>query len=254
MRRPLPFQEVIALDRGIAIVNAQKWFINDLRVSCSKDGGTARKAVFNENGTCVFSDLVNGQEYSVETGRTDLKGMLLYKKMKRKVIPHDGGNDYYALVGASVGKSWNIGQLPERLNLKKGIVFGNRTVYQFDKTEVVNDLVNLPFSVSGVILKECSAYFPRDLETSKKQLISWINKLQQNGIRPILATTVPVTDGRASKEPEKQESLLLFNDFIRQYVTQNNIGLLDLEKALRISNTDRHLRDDYAREDGYSFS
>ena len=250
MRRPLPFQEVIALDQGIAIVNAQKWFMNDLRITCSKDGGADHKATFDENGACVLPNLANGQEYSIEIGRTDLKGMLLYKKMKRKVIPHDGGDAYYVLVGASVGKSWNLSELPERLHLGKGMVFGTRTVYRFDKSNMVDDLVHLSFPVVGVIMKECSAYFPRNLEASKKQLIAWFDKLKQHGIRPILATTVPVTAGRAAKEPGKQESLLLFNDFIRRYVKENHIGLLDLEKALRVGASDRHLRDDYAQEDG----
>jgi hypothetical protein len=249
-RRSLPFQEVVALDRGIAVVNAQQWFMDSLRVSLYHDGGQLEKAAFDERGVCVFPDLVNGQEYVVEISRTDLKGRLLYKKLRKTAIPHEGGDEYYVLVGASVGRSWNLGELPERLHLGKRMVFGTRTVYQFDKSKVVDDLVHLPFPVAGVILKECSAYFPRDLEAGEKQLTAWVDKLRQHGIRPILATTVPVTAGRAAKEPGKQESLLLFNDFIRRYTEENHFGLLDLEKALRIGDADRHLRDDYAQEDG----
>ncbi len=251
MRRPLPFQEIVAIDKGIALVNAQKWFIDDLTISYSSADGQKKAASFDKNGVCVISSLNNAQEYAVEIGRTDLKGRLLYKKFRQKATPHEGGDDYFVLVGASIGKAWDIGNLPERLGGKKReIVLGTRTVYLFDKSEVIADLVRYPFPVAGVIIKECSAYFPRDLEHSKKEIISWVQKLVTHNIKPILATTVPVTSERARKEPDKLRSLLQYNDFIRQYAQENNLLTLDLEKALRVNEQNRHLRDDYAQEDG----
>ena len=44
--------------------------------------------------------------------------------------------------------------------------------------------------------------------------------------------------------------MLKFNDFIREYALLEGIEVLDLEKALRKSDRDRHLRDEFAMEDG----
>lgn len=249
-RRDLPFQEVIALDKGIAVVNAQQWFVKDLQVVCRIDGRELGKKDFEENGFTIFSNLENDQVYTIEVFRTDVKGKLLYKPFKATVTPHEGGDKYYILIGASIGKSWNFNKLPGRLNLGDNIVFGNRTVYQFDKRKTVEEIVSLPFPVAGVILKECSAYFPRNLEESTKEMVLWGERLERKGIQPIFATTVPVTAGRAQEVPDKQKSLEKFNDFIRQYGEQAGIQVLDLEKALRTSTTDRHLKDDFAQKDG----
>lgn len=249
-RRPLPFQEIIALDKGIAVVNAQKWFMDDLQITYVKDGRKLKKTTFDKNGISILSDLNNGQEYTVEVSRTDLKGKLLYSKVKTKVTPREGGSKYYILVGASIGKTWNFPGLPDRVSLNSNIVMGNRTVYQFDKTEIVNELVTLPVPVTAVIIKECSAYFPRDLDKSKNQIVEWVSLLKQNNIQPILATTVPITEPREHKDPGKQGAIEYFNDFIHQYAKKENLVVLDLEKALRKSDSDRHLKEKFAKPDG----
>jgi len=249
-RRHLPFQEIIALDRGIAVVNAQHWYMDDLKVVCKKNGRELGKKQYNDQGFVVFPNLENDNQYTVEIYRTDLKGKILYKSLKRDIVPHKGGDKYYILVGASIGKEWNIGKLPERLNLDDHVVFGTRTVYQFDKTQTVKNILALPFPVSGVILKECSAYFPRDTRKSLKDLIAWDENLKKRGIKPILATTVPLTARRAGEVPEKQKSLEHFNDLIRQYGKQAKNPVLDLEVALRVSATKRYLKDDFAQKDG----
>jgi hypothetical protein len=249
-RRVLPFQEVIALDKGIAVVNAQQWYIGNLQVSCRKDGREIGNKKYNYEGFVIFPGLENDRKYTIQISRTDIKGKFLYKPFKTNVMPHKGGDKYYILIGASIGKKWDFCKLPERLNQGKNIVFGNRTVYQFDKSKAVENIVQLPFPVSGVILKECSSYFPRNLKESEKDLISWGRELKQKGIQPFFATTVPVTAQRDHKAPGRQKSLEEFNDFIRQYGKQEGLSVIDLEKALRCSTTDRHLKDNYAQEDG----
>ena len=47
MRRPLPFQEVIALDKGIAVVNAQKWIMDDLQIAYLKNGKQLKEEAIN---------------------------------------------------------------------------------------------------------------------------------------------------------------------------------------------------------------
>lgn len=251
MRKQIPFQEVIPLDGGAAIVNAQEWFLNDLKITCRDEKGVVvEEASYDHNGLCIIKDLINNKNYTIEIGRTDLKGKLLYQKSEKQVTPRAGGAEYYVLVGASVGKAWNFDAIPERLNLGPGIVFGNRTIYEFDKSKAINALVNLPISVSGVIIKECSAYFPRDIESSKKQTIEWVNILRKHGKMPILATVVPVTKEHDEQHPGRFKSILEFNDFIREYASKEALAILDLEKAVCTSSSDRHLREDYAQADG----
>ena len=177
--------------------------------------------------------------------------MLLYKKFKKELTPKAGATiKYIVLVGASVGKSWNFPQLTQRYQIGKDIALSYRCRYDFDKSAELNNLLNAPFPVYAIIIKECSAYFPRDLKSSEKQIKAWVSQIRSRNIIPVLATVVPVTRERDNSSPGKFKSLLKFNDFIRDYAAREDIPLLDLEAALRISDTDRHLRPDYAQPDG----
>lgn len=251
VRKDIPSQEIIPLDRGIAVVNSGPAYLTDkLSVSLRSDDGLSKKMSYDSNGFCLFSGLSNGKTYTVVIGRTDLKGMLLYKKLTLKVQPRELKAKYYVLVGASIGKAWEFEQAPYRLKLGSEVIFGNRTKYDFDKTEEIERLTRLPVPISGVILKECAAFFPRDLDASKRLVKKWVGMLRSHDITPILATIVPVTKERDLKEPKKLEAVLAYNDFIREYAANEKIAVLDLEEAARITETDRHLRDDFAAPDG----
>lgn len=249
MRREIESQEVIPLDSGIAAVTGSNYLVDKLKIRLH-DNGKSKKITYDEMGMCVFKGLSNQKSYTLEFRRTDLKGMLLYKKLKLKVTPREGGAKYFVLVGASVGKSWEFPKLADRLNLGPEIVLGYRCRYDFDKSNEINTLTKLTVPVSGVIIKECAAYFPRDIISSKKRIIRWVTKLRSNGVTPILATIVPVTKEHDENHPQKFDSILEFNDFIRDYAVGEGIATIDLEKALRISAEDRHLKDEYADPDG----
>ena len=191
-RRNLPAQEVVPLDGGIAVINAGKWCNNKLQISLLSKDDPIQKKHYNEAGECTFRGLSNEKRYTIEIKRTDLKGMLLYKKTEAEVMPKKGGSKYIVLVGASVGKSWEFPKLGERIKIEDHIVLGNRTAYEFDKSTAINALIQLSIPVSGVIVKECSAYFPRDIDQSKEQIERWVSQIQSGNITPILATVVPV--------------------------------------------------------------
>ena len=251
MRRDLPFQEIIPLDSAIAVINTQNWYPDSLQITISSGKAPEQKKVFDKFGYCVLKDLENGNPYTIEIKRTDLKGRLLYKKFKKEVMPKSGDMmKYVVLVGASVGKAWKFPQLTQRYDIGKHIVLSYRCRYDFDKSVELNNLLNAPFPVYAIIIKECSAYFPRDLKSSEAKIKAWVSQIRSRNIIPILATVVPVTRERDKSSPGKFESLLKFNDFIRDYAAREDIPLLDLEAALRISDTDRHLRPDYAQPDG----
>ncbi len=250
MRKEIPSQEIIPLDGAIAIVSADKELAKKLKIILYSENGGTKKMFFDNKGFCIFGGLKNNRNYKIKIKRVDFKGKLLYKPLQMTILPRENGSRYFILVGASIGKGWEFEKLPFRQNWKSNIVLGFRAKYDFDKGDKIKDIVELPISISGVIIKECAAYFPRDIDKSQKLLKEWVVLLRNRNITPILATVVPVTKEHDAKRPGRFNSILLFNDFIRGYAYQENIEILDLEKALRISDEDRHLRDEYAQPDG----
>jgi len=250
MKREIPFQEVIPFEKGICVVNGGKWYLDRIEVKLATINGIIKTKFYDKDGLCLFEGLAEGKEYSIEINRTDLKGRILYRKLRVEIDPEVEGARYFVLVGASVGRAWEFQKIPARLGLGNGLIFGNRTKYEFDKTSEIESLTKIPIKPSGVIIKECAAYFPRELISSKELIKKWVMMLRSSGIRPILATTVPVTKEHDNRNPGRFNSLLVFNDFIKEYASKENISVLDLEKALRIDGNDRHLRNEYAAPDG----
>jgi hypothetical protein len=251
MQKEIPCQEVVPLNDGIAVINGESPQMNDkLAIVLYTDEVVVKRMVYNDGGICLMEGLDRNKRYTVEIGRTDLKGKILYKNLKIPVTFTENGKKYVVLVGASVGEAWEFEKLPERLHLNSQFIFGFRARYDFDKSPAIKSLADLPVPVSGVIIKECAAYFPRDIERNKKLITAWVDSLRANRIAPVLATVVPVTKQHDGKHPMRLASLLEFNDFIRHYASGEGIAVLDLEKALRISDKDRHLRSEYAQADG----
>jgi len=172
------------------------------------------------------------------------------------------------LLGASIGRAWNVPQLPERLATSEYIF-----EYQgssFDKTNklrmVLNREDNRP---DAVIIKECAAYFPGDLDHYKTKMKEWIAECQEKGVIPIPATVVPVTRLHSYKvfagyllkgrnplkfgcpfKPNRNNYICEFNDWIREYCESHGLVYLDLEISLCYRIKNRYLREDLARLDG----
>jgi hypothetical protein len=174
------------------------------------------------------------------------------------------------LVGASIGKTWNLPDLPNRTR-SVGYEFEAVQAWQYDKSEMLGEVLMrperkfhltrtylrgffqpLPQPADIIVLKECSAYFPGDisLKRQKEFVEHWVREIRERNIRVVLATAVPVTRQRAAKDPGKQEGVLAFNDWVREYARTNGFVLLDLEAATRADDRERYLRDDFAIDDG----
>ena len=165
------------------------------------------------------------------------------------------------LIGASIGKGWDFPQLPERVGIE-GYKLEYIGVFDtFDKSSAIDEVVKRTHKPNAVIIKECSVYFPGDIDVYKNLIIAWINKLHASGIEPILATSVP--PGKPTNltykfkefvkdlmgKPKKIEQLATYNDWLRQYAIDNGIKLFDLEKILRVSEENRYLKEEYDRGD-----
>lgn len=176
---------------------------------------------------------------------------------------------HIVLLGASIGRIWNISMLSNRINC-----FNYAFEYVggggFDKSRRLNGIIsrqeNKP---DAILLKECAAYFPGDLNRYKKLMMKWIHQCQVAGIVPIPTTVVPVTrlhslkkffiDVVKGRNPlnygnpflnRRNLSIIEYNDWIRMYCQRNGLNFLDLEKALRYSEKNRYLREDFAKLDG----
>jgi hypothetical protein len=174
------------------------------------------------------------------------------------------------LMGASVGKAWNFPELPERVG-GKAYSFEYVGVYQFDKSSALERLWRrTEDKPDGIILKECAAYFPRDIafDEAKSLMRRWIERCHVEKAVPIPSTIAPVTrrhDERfKTHNPVKRgikrvlgitmktrmERIVEYNDWLRQYSQEKGLVALDLEAPLRIGPTEPYLRDDLTKGDG----
>jgi hypothetical protein len=172
------------------------------------------------------------------------------------------------LLGASIGRSWNLPAFPERMH-DRNYVIESFAVWQFDKSTMLDEVLMRPArkfhptrtylkSLFGpapqppdaIILKECSAYFPGDPAKQKALVQKWVGEISDARIQPILATAVPVTRQRAGTDKGKMEALREYNDWVRNYARDRRLPLLDLEAALRTDSRERYLRDDLTSGDG----
>jgi len=158
-------------------------------------------------------------------------------------------NAKIALVCASVCAAWNIGEHFPQLDIK---VYDE---YQFDKGYRIQEILDSE-KPDIMIIKECAAYFPPDSQgtsmSAYQDLIrDWVNLCRGQGVIPVLTTVVPIDPDNPSNAGQGQlDSILEYNDWIKQYCSDEDISVLDLEKALRISDTNRALNPEYDSGDG----
>jgi len=177
-------------------------------------------------------------------------------------------NKRILLLGASVGYHWDLPEWAERTQ-NNSYLIEMVPVYAFDKSEALNEILIRPkrkFRLTRsyiksllkpapkkpevIIIKECAAYFPGDLEKYKTLVKQWSSQCKAAGIQPVLATVVPVTKAHTQQKPGRLEGILAYNDWVKNYAKETGINYFDLEAALRISDNDRSLRPDLTSGDG----
>lgn len=169
----------------------------------------------------------------VERGKESLETLALSFVTAKIPLPPDLAQRKIAFVGASLGHAWHL-----------PVVFPNiksYVEYEFDKSPALEKV--LPTRPDAIIIKECAAYFPSndDPESRKSMVKGWVARIRQSGIQPILATVVPVSKSHGETNPGRCVAIWAFNDWLRNFADEEKIEILDLEKALRISASNRHL-------------
>jgi len=157
-------------------------------------------------------------------------------------------NAKIAFVCASVGSNWNINEHFPDLNIT---IYDE---YQFDKGYRISEILSQD-KPNIMIIKECAAYFPPDSQGSNmsayQDLIrDWVNLCRGENVIPLLTTVVPIDPDNPSNVAGQLESILEYNDWIKQYCGDEDISVLDLEKALRVSDSNRSLNPSYDSGDG----
>lgn len=174
---------------------------------------------------------------------------------------------HVVLIGASIGEGWRISEWPRRTHSTR-FSAESIPVWEFDKTTAVEDVLMRPrarFQLNRTylktffqprrqadiaILKECSSYFPGDVAAYERRTQMWVERLRSRRIQVMLATVVPVTKARAARDPGKQETLLEYNRWIREYSRRQQIPVLDLESVLSIEGDGSYLQEGFAAADG----
>jgi len=178
------------------------------------------------------------------------------------------GKHHMLLLGASVGDAWDLAHWADRTK-NSSYIFESVAVYAFDKTEALQEILMRPrrkFRISrsylkgllngppqkpvSIIIKECAAYFPGDLEKYKALIKQWISMCKEAGVKPIIATVVPVTIEHDAKRTGRLQGILAYNDWVRAYTKENSLECFDLESVLRISENHRALRPELTSGDG----
>jgi len=201
--------------------------------------------------------------YSVQNKSTEIE------KLTAPELSDNKGKKLIVLLGASIGRAWNISGLPERIGNYK-YIFEYVDGGGFDKSmklkEILTRRENKP---DAIFLKECAAYFPGDFDKYKSLMKQWINDCNNADVIPIPTTVVPVTKLHSLKKfgidilklrnpfkfgspfkNKRQEAILEYNDWIRTYCAENGLVLLDLEQAVHKSAKNRYLRSGLAKIDG----
>jgi hypothetical protein len=192
-------------------------------------------------------------------GRTGKESQAMDGQTKKHVI----------LLGASIGRAWNISSLPERMRTDD-YVFEYVDGGSFDKSAKLREILtrreNKP---DAVFLKECAAYFPGDIDLYKSLMEEWIRECYESGTIPIPTTIVPVTrlhsfkkiliDAAKGRKPfgygnpfkhKRNAAILEYNNWIKVYCQKKGLPFLDLEAAVRYSEKNRFLRENLAKADG----
>jgi hypothetical protein len=253
MREEIPYEfEVAPGDGYIWVINVTDWADNDCMVSITIDGEKEKTIILPGSIKAAKIDgLINGKQYDLSISRKDFLGKLKYKAKKYKATSSNAIKKYVVLIGASVGKSWDLNNLSYRTK-NASVCFGYRGLSEFDKTPLIENIIDSPVKPDVVIIKECAAYFPRDEEQGVNKVILWIEKLKQAGIQPILATVVPVTKERDKLNQKKNvmDSINKFNGSIRSLGASMQIPVLDLQEILTTDSLKGFLDSKYAAPDG----
>ena len=176
------------------------------------------------------------------------------------------------LVGASIGEGWKFDELPARLGLDDQSFM----YISFFEKDAIKKVQSIASEGDRVILKLCAANFrvydssdsDDILEKYKSAFVRWSDSFKAISVEPVLATVIPITenlpayykmrklikkyilrqDGKRVNREGTVQVLSEFNEWVREYATENKLRVLDLEKATIEGGTKKYLRADLSTD------
>lgn len=216
MRKSLPYDfRIIRLDNKLFIHNKVIWNSRDLDVHYAINGNKGTVTLEGNSNTAILPLPDGTVKIKVKISRKDLKGRLLYRPFLYEGLAPAKKNRYIAFIGASIGRDWKLEQLPERQPDLKDVAILFWPEYQFDKTRIVDHVMKIPIKPDAILIKECAAYFPLNIEQAGKEYLDWFELLKKNNLKAVAVTTVPVTISNEKQNPGRAESIYAFNSFLK---------------------------------------
>jgi len=166
-------------------------------------------------------------------------------------------------IEASTVNNWKLDGFATRTGIER-YRFEVLREYDFDKSKLVDHVLagGAPLP-DAVIVQECSAYFPGDMQAYRRMYRAWLESLQSRGLLTVIATVVPPARSagwwqdvkdfikeRLLGRPGRLEQVVAFNEWLRTLGAELKIPVFDLEELLRVSAEDRHMRAQYSEGDG----
>ncbi len=152
----------------------------------------------------------------------------------KKVTEHhqDAGNPSLVFLGASITAHWDLAKsFPGRPFVNMGIDghYAGQLLLRFQ-----HDVVDLhPY---GVVIKLCEMNFahnvPMKISQDNVRMLAMLAKA--NGIRPIIATTIPVTKNADKGEGVNSINgqIHSFNVWLKNYANENQFAIIDFAGPL----------------------
>lgn len=248
MRKSLPYDfRIIRLDNKLFIHNKVIWNSRDLDVHYAINGNKGTVTLEGNSNTAILPLPDGTVKIKVKISRKDLKGRLLYRPFLYDGLAPAKKNRYIVFIGASIGRDWKIEQLPERQPALKDVAILFWPEYQFDKTRIVDHVMKIPIKPDAILIKECAAYFPLNIEQAGKEYLDWFELLKKNNLKAVAVTTVPVTISNEKQNPGRAESIYAFNSFLKS----SGEKVYDLVPTLSDPQTGgMFLQESLAQEDG----
>jgi hypothetical protein len=253
MIKEMPYSfEIVPSNGSLWVINTTRWLKKDCKIRItSNDGEKKEVRLLGSIKNVRIDNLKNNKKYHLSIRRADILGRIKYRSFNIFSVPSEKYSKYIVLVGASVGKSWDLNALVSRNNDINAFV-GYRGYYKFDKKCIIMDLIQAQIKPDAIIIKECAAYFPRENKSSLAMIEDWVELIIKSGILPLLSTVIPVTkENDVNNGKGRMESINLYNEGIRMIGEKKNIPVIDFQSILSKNNeVDGYLDEKYALEDG----
>ncbi|MBC8184860.1 acylhydrolase [candidate division KSB1 bacterium] len=153
-------------------------------------------------------------------------------KFNKSLSESSNQKDKIVLLGASITEDWELSKYFENspfINMGIKGQFSGQYLLRFKR-----DVIDL--KPKAVVIKLCAINITRDIpfEVSRDNVLMMTQLAVANGIKPVLASIIPVTKEFDIKRSSKDitEEIKQFNSWLKNYAGKSGFEYLDYAKAM----------------------